>query len=134
MLRNLLTAVNTVGTDMKNGGGVYPNLLDAHPPFQIDGNFGATAGVAEMLVQSHAGEIVLLPALPQAWPSGAVTGLRARGGFEVDLVWQAGRLEAATVRNVSGTGARLRCGGHTAELNLRPGEQVRLEGNLTRRK
>jgi len=102
-------------------GGSYDNLFDAHPPFQIDGNFGAAAGIAEMLVQSHNGLIRILPALPDAWPQGRVTGLQARGGYELDIAWKEGRLTAATLRSKLGGICRIRYGLKAIELSAKPG-------------
>jgi alpha-L-fucosidase 2 len=108
-----------------------PNLFDTHPPFQIDGNFGGVAGICEMLVQSHTGEIELLPALPSAWREGAIKGLRARGGYEIDVAWQDGKLASALVRNVGGNGVcKVRLGDKVAELKVKRGKAISLNANL----
>lgn len=108
------------GEDAKRGGGTYPNLLDAHSPFQIDGNFGGSAGVAEMLLQSTPETITVLPALPAGWRSGAVKGLKARGGFEVDIEWKSPEKATVTLRSAKGGKTKLIHGSRSIEVSLRP--------------
>ncbi|HOO26743.1 MAG TPA: hypothetical protein PKW24_09040, partial [Clostridiales bacterium] len=102
LIRDFLRPVSDQGFNYRNGGGVYPNLFCAHPPFQIDGNFGGTAGVAEMLLQSHEGYIEVQPALPDAWPSGSFSGLVARGNFHISAAWENKSLTRLSVTSKAG--------------------------------
>lgn len=120
LLGHLLRHVNDPRLNYESGGGLYGNLLDAMPPFQIDGNFGYTAAVCEMLLQSHTGEIHLLPALPPAWPSGYVKGLRARGGLTVDIVWQNGRVADFRIASSEPREVRVRLNGEIRTVKSQP--------------
>ncbi len=138
LLSNQLRFTEETKIVMEHAGGTYPNLFDAHPPFQLDGNMGAVAGMTEMLLQSHerytdpktgaeAYVIDLLPALPKAWPNGSVKGLRARGGFEVDIAWQNGGLATATIRSQMGNGAKLRHGQELQAIQLEVGAEYHFQ-------
>jgi alpha-L-fucosidase 2 len=131
MYRELLKYVDPNGmrTNYSGGGGTYPNLFDAHPPFQIDGNFGGAAAVAEMLLQSGNGEIRLLPALPDAWKKGEVQGLCARGGFVVDLAWEDGKIRNVTVVSRTDNSCKIIAGNETQELHLTAGRKARIKFN-----
>ncbi|WP_348823737.1 glycoside hydrolase family 95 protein [Flavobacterium aestuarii] len=126
MFRELLRYVDPDGKKTetpRRGGGTYPNLFDAHPPFQIDGNFGGAAAVAEMLVQSNENEIRLLPALPDAWESGSVRGICARGGFEISMEWNNKNLQKVTVYSKNGGKTMLICGGKKQNVTLKKGQK-----------
>ena len=115
-----------------SGGGSYPNLFDAHPPFQIDGNFGGAAGIAEMLIQSHLDEIDILPSLPDAVPSGKIRGIRARGGFELDFEWDEDKLIDLKVKSVSGMPLFLNYNGFKFSSDTKKGEVLHFDGQLNR--
>jgi len=130
LLRNQLRLTTKTGIGYFEGGASYANLLCAHPPFQIDGNLGIVAAMSEMVLQSHTGEIELLPALPSAWPEGSVKGLRARGGFEIDLEWKDAKLVSTTLRHSEGGKGTLRYKEKTASFEVGKGQSVRFSPDL----
>jgi alpha-L-fucosidase 2 len=137
LLRELLTYVPPDGAkniDYNGGGGTYPNLFDAHPPFQIDGNFGGAAGVIEMLLQSTESDILLLPALPDAWSSGTVSGICAKGGFEISMKWKDGKLLETKILSKTGNNCTLHYNGKTITFDTKKGKEYNLDGMLNLKK
>jgi alpha-L-fucosidase 2 len=130
LVRKALAPVNGMDIRYDGGGGVYPNMFDVGPPFQIDANFGITAAIGEMLLQSQVDKIELLPALPDAWKNGKVSSLRARGGFQVDIAWQDGKLTSATIHSDTGEPCSVSCGGKTVDFKIKKGKSITLNGNL----
>jgi len=128
IINNLFNYVEEGSTEY-TGGGLYPNLFDAHPPFQIDGNFGYTAGVAEMLLQSHEGIIRMLPALPSEWPTGKISGLKARGNIEVSLEWKDGKLLDATVKSQKDKTVVVDYNGKTIKVQLKQNQPKSINTN-----
>lgn len=129
MLRRLLKYVSPdkyKGEDRRRGGGTYPNLLDAHTPFQIDGNFGGTAGIAEMLIQSTPEVITLLPALPETWKDGSFKGLRARGAYTIDAEWKDGKVTSLIISADKGGYPELRVNGEIYRVKLTPKQTVQI--------
>jgi alpha-L-fucosidase 2 len=128
MYRTLLNYVppDKKETNYQRGGGTYPNLFDAHPPFQIDGNFGGAAAVVEMLMQSSEDEIWILPALPDAWPEGKIEGVCARGGFEVDIQWKDGKPVKVEILSKAGGSTKLIHQKKEREINLKKGEKIEI--------
>ena len=119
LIREQLKLTGVEGTEYSQGGGTYPNLLDAHPPFQIDGNFGGTSGITEMLLQSHDGAAQLLPAMPEEWSNGKVTGLKARGGFTVDIAWKNKKVTEVKIHSLLGNNFRIRTASLLKGKNLK---------------
>jgi alpha-L-fucosidase 2 len=132
LLNKLLRPVTFQGVNMSNGGGSYPNLFCGHPPFQIDGNFGGTAGIAEMLLQSHLTDgdvriLDILPALPSAWTKGSVKGLKARGAILADIQWESGRKIRLTLKAEKSGRFLLRMGDKSRLVNMQANEVKILE-------
>ncbi len=124
--------VSSKNTAYNRGGGSYDNLFDAHPPFQIDGNFGAPAGIIELLIQSHLSAIDILPALPSALPEGDLSGVRARGGFELSFSWENGKLKKLEVLSLAGEPCNLRYQDKSLEFQTKPGESYSFDGELNK--